>query len=161
MKKAIFLILITLVFSCKEKQTTKTTAPIKTETNFDWLIGNWERTNEEEGKKTFENWNKKSDTDYVGIGFTMKKNDTLSKENMQIVKTNKQWDLIVKSVGKGGDATPVSFKMTAFDKQSFTCENKDIDFPNTITYKKDGQTIKAVVANSDMEIPFVFERLKH
>jgi hypothetical protein len=39
--------------------------------NFDRLLGKWERLNEEEGKETFENWNKIKEKEYSGIGFTI------------------------------------------------------------------------------------------
>ena len=41
---------------------------------------------EEKGKETFENWKKINNSEYNGIGFTMKNNDTLSKEEMKILK---------------------------------------------------------------------------
>ena len=39
--------------------------------NFDWLLGNWKRNFEEEGKETFEIWGKNSSSEYSGIGFTI------------------------------------------------------------------------------------------
>ena len=82
MKKVILLfVLIVMLFSCKEKTTSATKKQelkIKKKQNFDWLLGNWERTNDEKGKKTYENWDKKSDIEYVGIGFTMK--NSISKD---------------------------------------------------------------------------------
>ncbi len=44
-------ILIAFVFPmCNSKQNENTK-------NFDWLLGKWQRTNEEQGKTTFENFN--------------------------------------------------------------------------------------------------------
>jgi len=162
MKKAIVLLLLVLVFSCKEKQTQHNVSQKKVIIeNFDWLLGKWQRTNDKEGKKTFENWHKKSNDEYVGLGFTMQGKDTLSKENMQIINKNKQWKLIVSVVGKGDDTSATPFKMIQKDAASFTFENKEIDFPNTIHYEFDGKMIKATIANNEMSIPFLFEPLKN
>jgi len=159
MKKLILLLLITLIFSCKENKS-KIQSPSIIETGeLDWLLGKWQRTNDEDGKQTYENWTKKNDLEYVGLGFTMKENDTISKEIMKISKANDKWDLIVVSTGKGGDNSPVSFKIISNNENSFTCENKEIDFPNIIHYEKDGKNLKAYVSNSEMKIPFEFKRL--
>lgn len=46
------IILIALGFTmCNSKQNESTE-------NFDWLLGKWQRTNEKQGKTTFENWEK-------------------------------------------------------------------------------------------------------
>ncbi len=163
MKKIIFFIAITcLIISCKENKTQinkQETSKTKKTITFNWLLGNWERTNDEEGKKTFENWIKKSKIEYIGLGFTMKANDTISSEKMQLIKINNKWQLIVRVVGKGDDTSATTFNMINKSTDSFTCENKEIDFPNTIQYKKDGKKLKAIVSNSELKIPFEFERL--
>ena len=45
--------------------------------NFDWLLGKWERLGEEEGKATFENWEKQTSDKYLGHGFVMQDTDTV------------------------------------------------------------------------------------
>ena len=60
------IILIAFVFTmCNSKQTESTE-------NFDWLLGKWQRTNEEQGKTTFENWEKTNNSEYNGIGLPFK-----------------------------------------------------------------------------------------
>ncbi len=159
MKKIILLLIVVFTISCKEKTNTKTNITSKNVENFDWLVGNWMRTNEEQGKKTYENWHKKGNNEYIGIGFTMQKKDTLSKENMQIVKTNNQWNLVVHSVGKGDDTGNVLFKMINHTANSFTCENKEIDFPNIIYYEKQGANLNAMISGGGQKIPFTFSRM--
>ena len=46
------------------------------------------KLSEEKGKETFENWKKINNSEYNGIGFTLKNKDTLSKEEMKIVEKN-------------------------------------------------------------------------
>ena len=54
--------------------------------NFDWLLGNWERLHEEQGKETFENWKKISQNEYSGIEFTIQGSDTIKEEEFRIRK---------------------------------------------------------------------------
>ena len=69
--KISFVLLTTLALTmCNTKQNDQKSTTQPTE-NFDWLLGNWKRTNEEKGKETFENWKKTNDTEYKGIGFTL------------------------------------------------------------------------------------------
>lgn len=160
MKKIAILISIIVLISCNDKKETKEVLNKSEEaiiTNFDWLLGEWKRTNEEEGKRTYENWSKAGEN-YTGLGFTMQNKDTISSEKMQLLFTANSWKLIVVSLGKGSDTSPTTFKMIASDKQSFTFENKKIDFPNTIHYQKDGAKLKAFISNEQMKIPFDFER---
>ena len=124
--------------------------------NFDWLLGKWKRLNEEEGKETFENWGKVSVNEYSGIGFTMQNGDTIKQENIQLIKVDKKWNLVVKVPD---EAESITFKMTQFNEKEFVCENHEIDFPNKIKYWKNGYRINASVSNSEMEIPFEFERI--
>ena len=162
MRKITLLALILLIFSCKEKATTVIKKQeVETIQNFEWLLGTWQRTNEAEGKQTYENWHKKSATEYVGLGFTIKNKDTLSSEKMQLIKTSNEWNLVVSVVGKGDDTSATTFKMIKKGKESFTCENKEIDFPNTIHYEKNNKNIKALIRGGDMEILFEFKRLKN
>jgi len=160
MKKILILLIGVLIFSCNQskKESLKMEATELTEKsgNFDWLLGEWERLNEEEGKNTYENWDKISNTEYAGIGFTMQNGDTIKQEEIRLIKINEKWDLTVK-VPEEIEST--SFKMTNYSENEFTCENKEIDFPNKIKYWKNGNKINASVSNSEMEIQFEFKKL--
>jgi len=97
MKKVGFVLLVSILFiACNEsgKQTDKPDnlkqekEIVKKVKNFDWLLGKWKRLNEEEGKVTFENWDKITNTEYAGVGFTIQKGDTLQQEIISLIKTN-------------------------------------------------------------------------
>ena len=144
--------------SCGESANKKTKIKVEENVsieNFDWLLGNWKRNFEEQGKQTFEIWKKNSSSEYSGIGFTMQNNDTLKKEKIRLIKTNKKWVL---EVQPQDEPTPIVFIMTSYSDQEFVCENRTLDFPKLIKYWKDGNKIKALVSGDDMEIPFEFER---
>ena len=140
----------------KQKEWIKSETMIKKSENFDWLLGKWKRLNEEEGKETFENWEKISETEYSGIGFTMQNGDTIKQENIRLIKSNDKWNIIVKVPE---ETESISFTGTSHSENEFTCENNEIDFPNNIKYWKNGDKINASVSNAEMEIPFEFEKL--
>lgn len=125
--------------------------------NFDWLLGDWQRSNEKAGMETYESWKKISSTEYLGIGFTMQDGDTIWQENIKLIQVDGNWDLVVISPGEAGHT---SFRMSHSKPFEFTCVNEKHDFPNEIKYWKDGDMLRALVSGSDMEIPFDFEYLK-
>ena len=133
----------------------KKTGEIALTENFDWLLGNWKRNNEEEGKETFEVWIKNSDSEYSGIGFTIQNNDTLSQERIKLIKSESKWTLKVQALG---DVEAVIFNMTSFKDNEFTCENKELDFPKLIKYWKSGEKLNALVAGGEIELSFEFEK---
>ncbi len=162
MKQTLILLIGVVILSCNQNQREspkskeKAAELVMNSGNFDWLLGNWERLNEEDGKVTFENWKKISVKEYSGIGFTMQNGDTLKQEKIQLIKTDEKWNLVVKVPD---EAEAITFKMTQFNEKEFVCENHEIDFPNKIRYWKKGDRINASVSNSEMEILFEFERI--
>ena len=145
------IILIALSFTmCNSKQTESTE-------NFDWLLGKWQRTNEEQGKTTFENWEKTNNSEYNGIGFTIQNNDTISQETMKIVETNGKWNLLVKTPD---EKDFIKFEMTEIADDKFECKNDILDFPKLIKYWKNGDKMNAIVSGDSLKLSFEFERIK-
>lgn len=153
MKKLLLLSAIFL-FACnaKEKSVSTETPAI----HFDWLLGNWIRTNEKKDRQTFENWIKKSNSEYAGEGYTLQNNDTIWKESVQLIESDGQWKF---AVTPKGTTEQTVFKLIKIENGAFTCESKTNDFPKIIHYFKDGNTIKAEISGGDMKIPFEFERI--
>ena len=159
--KNILLSVISVLFfmSCENnpKKETKQESNTEIVKSFDWLIGKWKRSNDEEGKETFEIWHKINRNEYKGWGYSMINGDTLSKENITLAKINNNWKLAVITKEEN---TPTYFNLIKSDKSSFTCENNEIDFPNKIEYWKEGRVLMAKVSSSDLEIEFFFNRIK-
>lgn len=162
MKKIMILLIGILIISCNQtkkensKPTENSPELTKQTESFDWILGKWKRLNEEEGKETFENWEKISETEYSGIGFTMQNGDTIKQENIRLIKSNDRWNIIVKVPE---ETESITFTGISHSENEFTCENNEIDFPNKIKYWKNGDKINASVSNAEMEIPFEFEKL--
>jgi hypothetical protein len=156
MKNAFLIVLVLFCLGCeqKEKENKEESQAVSIEKNFDWLIGNWERINEKEGKQTYENWVKLNDGAYRGIGFTIKDNDTVWQESIWLNKASETWNFEVK--GKS-DPMPTVFMVTAIEEGSFICENEENEFPKKIRYSKGENGIVAAISGGDMEILFEFE----
>ncbi len=165
MKTILILLTSIFVLSCNQKTNqienletkSNTNDEIEMAGNLDWLTGNWKRLNEEEDKETFENWEKISSSEYTGIGFTMQKGDTISQEKMDIIQKNGKWTLYVKMPYENEATT---FEMMELKNNEFTFVNDTIDFPNKIQYWIEGDKMNAKISNAEMEIPFVFEKIK-
>jgi len=163
MKKTILIsmtaILLIISNSCLNNGSTSKTEKkekvVMTE-NFDWLLGNWVRINNDEGKQTFENWEKVNDSEYEGYGWTVQNGDTVFQEKIKLNKLQDSWLLGVISPE---ETDYTYFKVIQISKESFTCENSEIDFPSKIKYWKDGEEIKALVSGQDMEITFEFKKI--
>ena len=161
MKPLVIIVIAACLLSCvqskknEQKSNEKTTVVANITENFDWLLGKWKRANEAKGKETFEQWRKISNTNYSGFGFTMQNNDTIWQEKLQLLKSNKTWDLTVKSPDKSESTV---FVGTHHNENEFTCKNSKNEFPNTIKYWKNGSKINALVSNEEIEISFNFEK---
>lgn len=159
MNRILILLIGILLLSCNQDKK-ENLKPNKSSTemaeNFDWLIGKWKRNNESEGQETFENWQKKSNTEYLGLGFTLQNQDTIKQEIIRLVDLNNNWVL---KVQPQDEPEPIIFKMTSYNSLEFICENKELDFPNKIKYWKNGNKINATVSGDEMKIHFEFEKL--
>lgn len=125
--------------------------------NFEWLLGDWQRLNNQAGKMTTESW-ALSGLGYHGLGVTVEGQDTVFFENMALTHIEAEMFLVV--------STPeheiaVHFKITAQSHESFTAENPDNDFPKKIIYRKTDQGLLATVSSGDKKIDFVFERAEN
>lgn len=143
MKYVSYICAFMLFFSCT-----------KEEESLDWILGNWKRTNDSEGTQTYESWTKKSNTKYIGLGYTLKNKDTVFKENIHLVKLKEQW--VFKVIGV--NETPTLFKFISNTTNSFTCQNLQNEFPKRIKYSFDGESLKAIISDDNNEIPFLFKQ---
>ncbi len=159
MNKIFFFIIISILCSCNKNATAKHNPVVSQEKkqNFDWILGNWQRNNEKPDRQTYEFWNKKTGTEYIGIGFTLKENDTIWKEDIRLLKSDTHWSFEV--IGEG-ELKPTIFKLSKIEKEGFICENQQNEFPKKIEYYKKSTKLKAIVSGEDMKIPFEFDRIK-
>lgn len=158
MKPLVLTLLLLTLLSCKKSDPKVVNPDPETVQNFDWLVGNWIRTNEKDGKETYENWIKKSSSEYTSHGFTLKDNDTVWQEKVRLAQSGADWNF---SVTAPGEAQETVFKLTQVKTETFTCENQQNEFPKIIRYLKKGESLYAVISGGGTEIPFEFKRLSN
>ena len=124
----------------------------KQENNLDWLLGSWQRTNDESGRETFESWTKVNDANYSGLGYTLSEGDTVFREELRIFKKDSSW--VFEVTGVNEDPTP--FILTESDSASFIAENPENEFPKLIEYSKTKEGLHAEVKSDEMSIGFDF-----
>lgn len=125
--------------------------------NFDWLMGQWVRINNSEGQTTYEFWEKKSEVEYAGIGFTMQQSDTIWKEHIYLRAKDGNWHFKVRGMN---DVEPTIFQLTSIAEKRFVVENKENEFPKKIEYQLVNHHVRAVISGGGPEILFEFEKLK-
>lgn len=113
--------------------------------------------NEAEGLKTFESWKKNSEIEYEGFGFTLKKNDTVFKERMFLQQDAGTWNFIV----IGEDKQSTIFEVKDIQKRRFVAENPKNEFPKTIAYFENVNSLNAIITGDEQEITFKFEKMQH
>ena len=121
----------------------------------EWLTGKWIRTNPGAGQSGYETWDKVSDLKLSGKGVTLKGKEVIFTENLELIVKGTD---IFYVVSLSDEKKPVYFKLTALDKNGFTCENPEHDFPKKITYSRSGNNVKAVISGNGKSIDYVFVR---
>ncbi len=134
---------------------TNTKASNFIDSNFDWLLGTWKRTNGAEGSQTYEHWKKVNDTELRGSGYTLKESDTIWQESIRLRKSNDVWNY---EVSQKDAMEPTIFKVTKIEMTSFTCENPDNEFPKKIRYTKVERGLNAVISGGGKVILFQFTK---
>ncbi len=130
--------------------------PKSTNEDFSWLLGSWQRTNEKEGKQTFEHWKKKSKDEFIGLACTLKDGDTIWQEAIKLRKIRKNWNF---EVTGQGETHPTVFKLTEMSNKSFTCENPENEFPKVISYAKTEAGLTAVIFGGGPKITFEYNKI--
>ena len=151
------IITLTLLFLTSFTNPELEQLPKSTDENFSWLLGSWQRTNEKEGRLTFEHWEKQSKDVFIGVGCTLKDGDTIWQESIMLRKIDTHWKFEVKGAG---EAEPAIFKLTKLAGTSFVCENPENEFPKVISYAKSEMGLKAIISGGGPTIAFEFKKIK-
>lgn len=162
MKQISYLLFALVLIACSEqkKQVNEEITNQETATQlpeplpqFDWLVGNWLRQNDAEGKTTYEQWTKKSETEYVGKGFTLANEDTVFSEDLRVILDNEEWKLEVTGVNE----SPTYFVFNQYTASSFSCVNPENEFPKQIDYQGHIDSLVATISGDGNEMSFIFK----
>jgi hypothetical protein len=96
----------------------------------EWLIGKWE--NEKDGIHVTEIWEKGKNA-YYGRSYSMRNNDTISSESIQLVQEGDKL-LYVPVVRKQNEGKRVVFTLSFSTDNQLVFENPQHDFPQKILY---------------------------
>jgi hypothetical protein len=147
------LITVTLLYSAPVLfGQSRTTADLK---KMEWLLGYWNRTNGLAEHRSFEQWEKVSDTEWKGLGITLSKTDTLVVEKIKLVLREKN---VYYVADVPDNKEPVHFKLTEISNDGFVCENPEHDFPQKIVYRRTGTTLKATISGGGKPLDYIFEK---
>jgi len=156
MKNKIILIALVFCVSCGNVNNIQTTQKHE---NFNWLVGEWIRTNEKPDQTTYENWERISEHEYKGNGFTIsvEDNDTIWSEVIQLIKEANHWSF---NVLMKGEKKATKFALSNKKENQFVCKNQLNDFPKMIVYEKMSNQLIATISGGGNEVVFEFERIE-
>lgn len=153
-QKFVLVVFILAIVGCKDNKSVVTdqVEAVEVTENFNFLIGDWKRTNDDEGKITYEHWNKKAQF-YGGTGYTMQGADTIWQEEMILFENMQDWYL---SITGTHDTTSTNFLVTEIKDGYFKCQNPDNEFPKVIEYSAGDNQLNAAVSAGKDTISFSF-----
>lgn len=100
-----------------------------------WLLGKWE--NQTESGKSIEFWRKINDSLYRSESYIIENNDTISYEQIDLIKKNNALEFIPTVKGQNHDSAIV-FKQIQGNKNQLIFEDPSHDFPQKISYTQYG-----------------------
>jgi subtilase family serine protease len=120
-----------------------------------WIEGKWEST---DVKNYFEVWKRVNDTCYEGLSVSPTESDSLVEERSKIVRINDTIHFISEIEEQTVEGLTQDFVLTSSSPDSMVFSNKDLHYPNMITYKKMNDTLlKVAVEHKNTEGPIKFE----
>lgn len=147
MKKMLILFsLLFLISSC--------THHLKQDTSqFQFLLGDWKRVNDQEGHSTFESWKIDEAGNYKGFAFTLQDQDTVFREYMQLQWIDSAFYLVVEGVNE----KPTHFYINEKSDGYLSCINEKNDFPKKISYRLQQEELVAIISDDNNEVIFTFQ----
>jgi len=131
-KKITFLLLLTILISCKESDfddsDNNEKDKIKTA---HWLLGSWEFKSTD--GNLYENWKKMNDSTLQGQSYFVKAKDTLHFETVTLQQKGEELTYLTTILGQNNDK-PISFVLTETTDKQLIFENITHDYPQKIIY---------------------------
>jgi hypothetical protein len=154
MKTVLIIIIAFLAVSCSNKNT-------KIQ-SLDWMSGKW-TADVNEGTMT-ETWTLKNDSTWVGESIFMKGEQLLFTEKISIILRSDKLVCLI-SVSDQNDGKEVVFVESERTDSKVVFENKAHDYPQKISYGKDGEDKMHAFVSGNMEgqfhkIDFDLKRVK-
>ncbi|MCH4822675.1 DUF6265 family protein [Gramella lutea] len=148
------IIFLCLIFSIANNKKEADLRQFQETENFDWILGEWIRTNGKKELITTETWKKTSVNIYEGTGLSMKNGEKVFRENLRILKKKNDW--VYEVTGVNADTT--NFMLTSISEDSFTAVNPENPFPKEINYRAENGNLIAEISDDGKRIIFEFKR---
>jgi len=127
-----FIVAIALILSCSSWLPDRSRLP----RNISWLTGTWEQQTAR--GKVYEQWQQDGDSTLSGKSFALKGKDTMVFETIQLRREGDDW-FYIPQVKDQNDGQPVRFRATRLSATEMVFENPEHDFPQVITYRRNGK----------------------
>lgn len=108
-----------------------------------WMAGCWEVNDRETNRLVSEQWMKPAGKSMLGMARTVKNGITSGYEFIRIVQDDKGVFYVAKPSQNTAE-TP--FKLVTLRKHNVVFENPEHDFPQRISYRRDGDKLHAAIA---------------
>ena len=112
--------------------------------DFDWLVGRW-CTRADKGVRTCEIWTRRSNGEIRGEGRTSRPGKPVEIESMRIKAADGKAAYVATLAG----SAPVTFAEAARKARSVTFENRGHDYPQRISYWREGRFLVAEISLAD------------
>lgn len=131
-KKVTFLLLITVLLSCKKSDGDDSDKNEKDKIKMaHWLIGSWE-SKLTDGVLS-ENWKKVNDSTFQGQSYFLKGKDTLHFETITLQQKGEELTYLTTILGQNDDKA-IPFALTETTEKQLVFENIKHDYPQKISY---------------------------
>lgn len=120
-----------------------------------WLPGRWVSEASASGAQSYEIWQKISDQQFTGVGYTVNGADTSFSETLQITR---QGDDFFYMADVPHNPAPVAFKIIEMSEDALVCENLAHDFPQRIEYKRSGPSLEVIISAGEKARTFHFKK---
>lgn len=154
-----YIVFIVILFISCKSDSKEEPEKVTNQPNFNFLVGKWQRIDDQEGRETFENWFPTHIGNFNGHGYALEQKDTVFQERLVIKPEGRSlksrsdtWVLEV----TGANHVPTSFKIEEYGEDSFIAVNLQNDFPTHINYSISKDTLKAVISNRASTVNYTF-----
>ena len=110
-----------------------------------WIEGHWR--SESEGRVSEEIWTNGEGGLYLGVNRTTRDGQVRGFEFLRIINTDERTAYCAQL----GGSEAVCFERTDSGEHAVTFENAEHDFPQRITYERDGDTLTATISDMSGE----------
>lgn len=144
MKTIITFIIVSTLFSCSENKLSE----------FDFLIGTWKM----EGKENYESW-EQLDNNFKGQSYKIVDGQKIVTEIIAL-KSDGNRIIYTPTVFDQNEGKPIQFILLKLDKNVFSFENSDHDFPKKIQYKKHSENELLITVLGENDKGFSYKLIK-